>query len=94
MKPFHESYNFFKDHFFRVAPSNTRTITVDQDDLEDWEEEFVEELSHLPTLSCSMLITNKGYSAKDLMALKKRASHSLAAAAAGAIIEAIPLAIA
>ncbi|RDX71779.1 hypothetical protein CR513_48819, partial [Mucuna pruriens] len=60
----------------------------------DWEEEFVEELSRLSTLSCSTLTTNKGYFAKDLIALKKRASCSLVAAAVGAIAEATPLAAA
>ncbi|RDY13593.1 hypothetical protein CR513_01457, partial [Mucuna pruriens] len=55
MKPFRESYKFFKDHFFWVAASR--------------------------------------YSAKDLMALKKRVSRSTTPTMVGAIVEAVPLAV-
>ncbi|RDY09219.1 hypothetical protein CR513_06444, partial [Mucuna pruriens] len=87
-KPFCESYKFFKDHFFRMAPDNTkRSLLFDEfgnplfplywtNQPAVSEEEFVEELICLSTLSCSALITNKGYTAKELMSLKKKTSRS------------------
>ncbi|RDX65630.1 hypothetical protein CR513_55691, partial [Mucuna pruriens] len=105
MKPFHESYKFFKNRFFCVAHGSTRpsllfdesgnplfpfywmdqptvSITVGRDDLEDWEEKFMKDLSYLSMLSCSTLITNKGYTTKELMSLKKKTSRSPTLAAA------------
>ncbi|RDY12656.1 hypothetical protein CR513_02521, partial [Mucuna pruriens] len=55
-----------------------------------WEEEFIEDLNQLPTLSCSKLISNKGYSIKDIAAMT-RSSCSTTSIVRGAIVEASPL---
>ncbi|RDY02319.1 hypothetical protein CR513_14237, partial [Mucuna pruriens] len=80
------------DPFFPLYWSGQSTIliTVDRDDLEDWEEEFIEDLSQLPTLSCSKFITDKGYSIKDLVILKMRSSRSITLVVGGAVAEAAP----
>ncbi|RDY01910.1 hypothetical protein CR513_14693, partial [Mucuna pruriens] len=114
MKPFRESYKFFKDHFFRVLDGRIRSsllfgesrdplfplywsdqptfsVTVDRDNLEDCEEEFIEDLNQLPTLSYSKFITDKGYFIKDFVVLKMCSSRSTTPAVGGAVVEAFPL---
>ncbi|RDX87841.1 hypothetical protein CR513_30639, partial [Mucuna pruriens] len=53
----------FGEPLFPLYWSNQPAIlvTVDQDHLESWEEEFVVELNQLPTLSYSKLISAKGH---------------------------------
>ncbi|RDY02618.1 hypothetical protein CR513_13888, partial [Mucuna pruriens] len=51
-------------------------ITVSRDDLEDWEYEFVEELTEMAPLSCSKLITDKGYSTRDIAGIRAHAHSS------------------
>ncbi|RDX94949.1 hypothetical protein CR513_22593, partial [Mucuna pruriens] len=52
------------------------------------------DLNRLPILSYSKLVTNKGYSIKDLVALKMRSSRSTTSTVGGAVTEASPLSIA
>ncbi|RDX58544.1 hypothetical protein CR513_62133, partial [Mucuna pruriens] len=70
------------------------SVTADRDHLEDWEEEFIEDLNQLPTLSYSRLISDKGYSIKDIAAMKTHSSRSTTSAMGGAVAEASPLSVA
>ncbi|RDX62955.1 hypothetical protein CR513_58666, partial [Mucuna pruriens] len=53
----------------RRAKKPAISITVGKQ-LESWEKEFIVELDQLPTLSCSKLISPKGYSTKDIAVMK------------------------
>ncbi|RDX72711.1 hypothetical protein CR513_47760, partial [Mucuna pruriens] len=66
------------------------SVTVGQDHLESWEEEFITKLDRLPKLSYSKLIFAKGYSIKDIAIMRARSSLS----AALGVAEASPLSVA
>ncbi|RDX70825.1 hypothetical protein CR513_49891, partial [Mucuna pruriens] len=52
------------------------SVSVDWDELQDWEDKFVEERGRISSLSCSNLISNKGgYSIKDIVAMRECSSR-------------------
>ncbi|RDX79749.1 hypothetical protein CR513_39791, partial [Mucuna pruriens] len=78
LKPFSESYKFFKDHFFQTkAP--TVSIRVERSCLETWEEKFLIELLDRPMSSYNVLL-KMGLDATTRKALRKQkqASSSIA----------------
>ncbi|RDX85999.1 hypothetical protein CR513_32722, partial [Mucuna pruriens] len=65
--------------FFPLYWSDRLTILimVGRDDLEDWVYDFVEELIEMAPLSCSKLITDKGYTNKDIVRIRVEEQASL-----------------
>ncbi|RDX77098.1 hypothetical protein CR513_42827, partial [Mucuna pruriens] len=92
-KPLYESYKFFKDHFFRVAPDSSRPSLLFEKSGNPLFPLYWTDQPAVPITVDRVDLEDweKDFSAKELMALKKRDSRSPTAIVAGAIVKAIPL---
>ncbi|RDX77399.1 hypothetical protein CR513_42491, partial [Mucuna pruriens] len=64
---------FFPLHW---TPQLAVSVTVSWTEVEDWEKEFIKELSQFPVLPSAHIIKGRGYSAKHLKNIKKRMSQT------------------